>query len=230
MAALALADDYWMTAHDQTNGSCYLQPKPLGMGLAAALLCELILTKWIDVENDNLYLHPDTSMHLFPPDDPAGRAVMEGLLSRAEIGRHGYPGHFATLSVDSEIRQLENGQSQSFVEQRLLQADPPIVEEEQRGRLFRSARTFLRPTDRNMSGWPATRIKRRLYSAEALDEQDLVLAGLLIATGLESRVLSDLGGRERAFLGQQTQTRLRRPLVQLLISAETAIARLVMTR
>jgi uncharacterized protein (TIGR04222 family) len=44
-----LADDLYLTAHNETTGRPYLQPRPLGLGLAAALLAELVLAGIITI-------------------------------------------------------------------------------------------------------------------------------------------------------------------------------------
>jgi hypothetical protein len=232
-APLALADDFWMAAHDQMSGDCYLRPKPLGIGLGAALLCELVVANWINVDGDALYLHPAAGTHPLPDHDPATRGLLEALVGRVRASAEGssrHAHHVVSLSVDEEIRNLENGAAQELVEQRLRRSYPSVVQEERRAGLFRANRLVLRPADTNVSGWPSTRIKLRLRAAEVLGEQDLIFAGLLIATGLESKALSDLNNRERSFLARQTQTSLRRALMQLVISAETAIGRLAMIR
>ena len=82
-AQLALADDFWMAAHDQMSGDSFLQPRPLGIGLGAAVLCELVLTNWIDVNGDTVYLHPDAGSVPLPQHDPAARGVLEQLLQHA---------------------------------------------------------------------------------------------------------------------------------------------------
>lgn len=44
-----LADDLYLMAHHETTGRPYLQPRPLGIGMAAGLLAELILVETITI-------------------------------------------------------------------------------------------------------------------------------------------------------------------------------------
>lgn len=44
-----LADDLYLMAHNETTGKPYLQPRALGLGLAAGLLAELVLAEQITI-------------------------------------------------------------------------------------------------------------------------------------------------------------------------------------
>ena len=47
-----VADDLYLMAHDDRNGKPRLQPRPLGIGLAGALLTELMLAGWIGLRRN----------------------------------------------------------------------------------------------------------------------------------------------------------------------------------
>ena len=106
---LALADDLWMAAHDKPNGGSLLQPKPLGIGLAAALLCELVLTNWIvDVDEAGmLHMHPDAERYGLP-EDVATSGVLSQLLREAGVIRSQNHRHSQSsgLGVDEWIQHL----------------------------------------------------------------------------------------------------------------------------
>jgi hypothetical protein len=228
---LALADDLWMTAHDKPNGSSLLQPKPLGIGLAAALLCELVLTNWI-VEVDEagmLHLHPDAERYGLP-EDVATSGVLSQLLHEASLIRSRNHRHSQSsgLGVDEWIQHLAAEDAQRLVEQRL--AGGSHVRQETRGGMFRASRTVFVPESSSTSGWPAARVKRLIEDGGELSETDLSLAGLIIAVGLDKEAFEGMGRRAREYLMRHTQARMRRQLRELIVRAETAVGRIVMTR
>ncbi len=232
-APLALADDYWMVVHDRPNGDSYLQPKPMGVGLGAAVLCELVVTNWINVDSTggktSLYLHPQAADYP-TPDDPVLSAVINQLLRETDVQRQSMR-HASTpagLDADEWIEHLATGSAQQLVEERLVGA--ALVVQQTRGRLFRSSRVEYVPENSSTSGWPAARLKSALRNGGQLTEQDLTLGGLIVATGLANSALTGVSSREREYLARQTMASMRRQLRELVISAETAIGRLVMTR
>ena len=228
---LALADDLWMAAHDRPNGSSLLQPKPLGIGLAAALLCELVLTNWI-VEVDEagmLHLHPDAERYGLP-EDVATSGVLSQLLREASASQSRNHRHSASsgLVVDDWIQHLAVGDAVRLVEERL--AGGSHVRRETRGGMFRASRTVFVPESSSTSGWPAARVKRLIEEGAELTETDLSLAGLIIAVGLDKEAFEGMGRRAREYFVRQTQARMRRQLRELILRAETAVGRIVMTR
>jgi len=224
---LALADDLWMAAHDRPNGASLLQPKPLGIGLGAALLCELVMANWIvDVDEKGfLHLHPDAERYA-PPEDVAAQGVLSQLMQEAAAGR-GHR-HSSGLAVDDWIQHLQADAAQHLVEQRLAQGDH--VEQQTRGGRFRAARTVFVPISSSTSGWPAARVKGLIEESGELSEKDLTLAGLIIAVGLDKESFEGLSRRAREYLVRQTQAKMRYQLRELIVRAETAVGRIVMTR
>jgi hypothetical protein len=49
-----VADDLWLLAHNDVTGRPYIQPRPLGLGLAGALLAELALAGAVSVRHDGI--------------------------------------------------------------------------------------------------------------------------------------------------------------------------------
>jgi Golgi phosphoprotein 3 (GPP34) len=47
-----VADDLWLLAHGDRTGRPLLPPRPLGTGLAGALLAELMLDGWVGLRPD----------------------------------------------------------------------------------------------------------------------------------------------------------------------------------
>ncbi|GGL11256.1 GOLPH3/VPS74 family protein [Mangrovihabitans endophyticus] len=228
-APLALADDLWMVAHDRPNGASFLGIKPLGIGLGAALIAELIMANWLNLADGALYVHPQASRYP-PPADPATADVF-GRMQQEEAAQRGRRRDVTDpvgLSVEEWIQHLHNGHAQQLVERRLTMSG--LAVEESRGGLFRSSRTVVVPQSSSVSGWPAARVRDNLREGQQLSEQDLTLAGLIVATGLAKEALGGIGGRQREFLVHQTQAIMRLPLRELVICAETAVGRLIMIR
>jgi hypothetical protein len=67
-----LADDLFLLAHDDVTGKPYIQPRPLGLGLGAGLLAELVLTGALAVTGDRITV---TARHR-PPGDELARHVL----------------------------------------------------------------------------------------------------------------------------------------------------------
>ena len=47
-----LADDLYLMAHQDSTGRRYLQPRATGIGLAGALLAELLLARGVSLSSD----------------------------------------------------------------------------------------------------------------------------------------------------------------------------------
>ena len=72
---LPLADDLFLTAHDTVKGKCLLSPATLGLGLAGALIAELVLWRRIDVLDGKITIIDDRQT-----GDPATSAVLDQVL------------------------------------------------------------------------------------------------------------------------------------------------------
>ncbi len=79
-----VADDLYLMAHHETSGRPFLQPRPLGIGLAGALLAELMLGGSIFTGDDGAVAAGRT----WPGDDLA-RQVRDQVA--AESGQHPVP-------------------------------------------------------------------------------------------------------------------------------------------
>jgi pheromone shutdown protein TraB len=80
------------------------------------------------------------------------------------------------------------------------------------------------------AGWPATRIRTKVSRDEQLDVADLLLAGLILATGLDQHVMATLNSRDRTRLFEQFRRLFPAMLQQLVAHAEAAVGDAVMAR
>jgi ribosomal protein S17 len=208
---LPLADDLYLAAHDSPRGRCLLTPATLGLGLAAALLGELVLWRRLELEDNLLSVLDDR-----PTADPATSAVLVQLLRES---RH--------RQIRDWIAFLATGVATDLVERRLARAGL-TQRVEKRGLLGTKVR-FV-PTDPSTAAWPGTRVRIAATRGELLDTPDLVLTGLVLATGLDQHVLVTLEARERDLLYDQLRRRMPAMLQHLVGHAEAAVGDAVMAR
>jgi hypothetical protein len=79
-----VADDLFLLAHSDLTGRPYIQPRPLGLGLAAGLLAELVVAGALVVAGDQITV---TGRRRPPGDALAGQVL--GLVAGE---REGHPG------------------------------------------------------------------------------------------------------------------------------------------
>ena len=208
---LPLADDLFLTAHDTVKGKCLLSPATLGLGLAGALIAELVLWRRIDVLDGKITIIDDRQT-----GDPATTAVLDQVLRE---------GHHRV--VRDWISFLATGIATDLVERRLARSG--LVQRQEKRGLLGTKVSFV-PTDSMTAGWPATRIRTFVSRGELLDVADLSLAGLILATGLDQHVFVTMEARDRAQLFDQIRRRLPMMLQELVGHTEAAVGDAVMAR
>jgi Golgi phosphoprotein 3 (GPP34) len=201
----APADDFYLAAHDGIGGRGLLPARVLGVGLSAALIGELMFWRRLRPDGDLLHVVDTT-----PTGDQAATAVLQRMA--AGSGRYGM-GQW-TLYFAAEATKL--------VERRLVAAG--VLRLETKRRLLGAGTTSLVLTDPKSPGEPAARIRTHLSYNEDLDVADLMLAGLILATGLDEFVLDTCNPRDRARLSDQFRRHLPPPLNQLIAHARAATA------
>ncbi|GIE36909.1 hypothetical protein Ait01nite_099540 [Actinoplanes italicus] len=199
------ADEFYLAAHDGIGGRTLLSGRALGIGLGAALIGELMFWRRLHLDGDHLHVADPR-----PTGDPATSALLRRMT--AAPGPHG---------LAQWTAHLANGSAAELVEQRLVATDRMRLET--RRRLLTST-TSLVFADPKSPGEPAARIRTRLSYNEDLDLPDLMLAGLILATGLDEYVLDTCNPRDRARLSDQFRRRLPQPLGHLVAHARAAAA------
>src|SRR5689334_21786910 len=179
--------------------------------MAAALIGELVLWRRLDLIDGKIQIIDDR-----PTGDPAATAVLDQLLRE---GHH--------RAIRDWISFLATGIAIDLVERRLSRAG--LVQRQEKRGLFGSKLSFV-PTDSMIAGWPATRIRTFIGRGEMLDVPDLVLAGLILATGLDQHVFVTLDARGRTQLFDQLKRRLPAMLHELVSQTEAAVGDAVMAR
>lgn len=169
-----IADDFFFVAHDD-YGQPRLHRDLTRLGLGAAVLAELLITRYADISGPALV--PTVAAH---PGDPVAATVMVRLLDEAEA-----------VPVRDWLAYLANagqpdGDLYDQVGQRMVSAGK--LRAERSGLLRRSTRYV--PADINAAAWPWARLSQQLERGTQLDDADTMLGGLLLATGLHSHVLN----------------------------------------
>jgi hypothetical protein len=172
-----LADDLYLVAHDDVTGRAVVQPRALGLGLAAGLLAELILGGLIDVADGQVVMtrprRPGERGE--PPGDPlAGRVL-------GRVAGEGQPRAVADWLAflaqrsarDVAVRLSESGY---------------LTWVASRSRWRRAGRWV--PADPDCAFVALARARAALDPARDLTADGTALTGLACACGLEPRVMA----------------------------------------
>lgn len=99
-----------------------------------------------------------------------------------------------------------------------------LVAQKQRRKLLGGSTVQWVPYDTVVAGSPATSITSALTRRKLLDDKELLLAGLFLATNLHRHALATLGPADLAELTGQLKRRLDATSRELLKAADTAVA------
>jgi hypothetical protein len=162
-----VGDDLYLLAHSDVTGKPCIQPRPLGLGLAAALLAELTGAGAINVRHDDIAVAPGRR----PPAD----RLLVRVLGQLEGEPQSHPvgdwlAFLARTAPEDVAARLEAcgylAPVGGFVRRR--------------GRLV--------PVDRDSAFAPVLRVRAALDASRPLTIHDAVLAGLADACGLGFRL------------------------------------------
>lgn len=179
-SVLWLADDFFFVAHDSFSMKPRLSDRVLRLGLAGALVGEQVLFRRINLRGGRLRV-----VNPAPPRDALAHTVLDHLL--AEPGVTAVQDWLRFFAQDAYER----------VSQRLIREGHVHVRQERR--LLRTV-TVFEPTTTTRAGWPESRLASQLSAGLALEPPDVVLAGLVEATGLDAYVLTDTPPHARPYL------------------------------
>jgi hypothetical protein len=163
-----VADDLYLLAHDDRSGRALLPPRPLGTGLAGALLAELMLARLIG-------LRCDTAV-MICYDTPAA-AVQEHVLLALIASEPGplpvqeWLGFLGQTAVRDVAARLEQAGYLTRVRSRLPGRGGRMV-----------------PVNSDWAFAPMTRVRPALDPARPATAYAAALAGLAVAAGLSFRL------------------------------------------
>lgn len=200
-----LADDLYFIAFDLHASRFRVSDRVACLGLAAALIAELVLWDVASIRGGRLRARsgrvpPDALAHVVQDrilKDPATTALRDWLLVLSE-------------------------QSYRDVVERLLRAGHVQARE-----VRRRLRTTLmyEPADSKAAGWPEARITGAVAQRRQMSPADWVLSGLVVATGLDSAVFYEVDDTE--FVREAVES-LPEPLQELLAETEAAVGAAVL--
>jgi len=196
-----LADDLYLLAHHEITGKPHLQPRAVGLGLAGALLAELMLS-------GNAYLRPDriAVTDRSPPEEGLARSVLGLLVS--EPDQHAprdWLLFLARTAAEDVARRLEQSGYLTRISSR---------------RPWRGERWV--PVDSDCAFAPFLRVKSALDSSRPVTVQNAVLAGLAVACGLGRRLAPYLPPKAHHRL-QEAAQQLHPSLQDLIAQTQAAV-------
>ena len=196
-----LADDLYLLAHHEVTGKPHLQPRAVGLGLAGALLAELMLS-------DNAYLWPDriAVTDRSPPEEGLARSVLGLLVSEPEQhAPRDWLLFLARTAAEDVARRLEQSGYLTRISSR---------------RPWRGERWV--PVDSDCAFAPFLRVKSALDSSRPVTAQNAVLAGLAAACGLGRHLALYLPPKAHHRL-QQAAQQLHPSLQDLIAQTQAAV-------
>jgi len=197
-----LADDFFLMAHEESTGKPRLAERIAGLGLAGALLGELALAERIELRDGTVAVL-DSS----PREDALSGRVLEFLKQEQHPTR-------TWLAFFGQSAHVEVGR-------RLI--DDGLLVREARKRPWQGGRWL--PTSVDVAVRPTALLCTQLIRGQDLEPRDLVLIGLLRATGLDQPVLWEVRQSRPAALRRAAQLlgSLRASLVELITQTEAAV-------
>jgi hypothetical protein len=177
-----LADQYFLIAHEDRTGRSRLHPRATGLGLAGALIGELVLEGRVGIADGDLII-----LDRHPPTDALAHDILDLLIAQS---RHrDVRTWLAFLSQDAAARVGERLMRLGAVE--------PVVR-----RRMLSTQTLYMPNSaeqRNAAAWAPARLANLLVRGIEMSVSDRLLVGLIAATGLTRHVLYDFEMHRHAF-------------------------------
>jgi Golgi phosphoprotein 3 (GPP34) len=206
---MLLADDFFLIAHDDRDGKARISPKSVDLGLAGAMIGELVLEDRLLVEGPRIRI-----INHSPPADPLAHTTL------------------ATMVAESQHREVRTwlaylGQTAvDAVGQRLTRSG--IVTPTQSRRLLKTVTRYV-ANDINLAAGRVVRLRRTLVGAEPLSYVDTTLAGLADVTGLTGHVLWDIDSASVKRLRRMIAA-LPSPLRDLIVQVESAVGDAVLSQ
>lgn len=176
--------------------------RPSSWAVRCARPGELLLAGRLDVDHGQL-----TVIDPRPPDDLLARTVLDSVINTPAVTA--VRDWLLYLSRDAYIKVAQRLRRGGHVQVRRVR------------RFLRSTLVYF-PVNLNSAARPAARLATRLRQREPLTTSDIVLTGLLAATGLDRVVLADAP----AWIAQHTRNLLAEiptPLRELVAATQTAV-------
>ncbi|RCG28660.1 GPP34 family phosphoprotein [Sphaerisporangium album] len=203
----SLADDLFFVMHDNATGRTRLHLRLASLGLAGAVLGELMLAERLTMDvasgQDRLYVTTRDAT-----GDPVTQNVLDQVAAEPQHPVLTWLLFFArTVYADVATRMIAANLLKPAT-RNLLKQQRPV------------------PVDPNVAAWPQARLNLAVQRREPPVTRDCVLYGLFVATGGAQRVLWE---HDPAFVAT-TLAMLPAPLQRLIVQTEVAVGQAVISR
>ncbi len=200
-----LADDLYLMAHHEVTGKPYLQPRATGLGLAGALLAELVLAGTLLVWPDGIAV-----ANRRPPADELAGLVLGHLIGEREL----HPAREWLLFLGRTATPQVAGRLEVAGYLAWTSARRP----------WRAGRRV--PVNADCAFAPLARVQHALRSSRPALVQGVVLAGLADACGLGPRLQAYMPPNALGYLDQavgQLGPDLRELIAQTQAAVDSAV-------
>jgi hypothetical protein len=203
----SLADDLHFVMHDDVTGRPRLHPRLASLGLAGAVIGELMLAERVTIEptsgQDRLYVTSKEAT-----GDPLTQSVLDTVIAEPQHPVATWLLFFSrTIHADITARMIA-AKLLSPPARHLLK-QPPAV-----------------PVDANTAAWPLARLNLAVRQRKPPEIRDCVLYGLFVATGGAQRTLWE---HDPSFVTATIAT-LPAPLRRLIVQTEVVVGQAVISR
>jgi Golgi phosphoprotein 3 (GPP34) len=206
---LPLGDEFWLLAHNEQTGKPRLSDGILGLGLAAALIGEVVYSRNVTVRGGYVLV-----VDMTPPQDPLAHHVLAQMAAEA-----------STHTTRTWLVYLGRGAAQQ-VGERLWRAG--VLRQETSRRFLKQVTSYV-PVDANKAGWPMARIATTLRRESPMEHADAFLAGLAGAAGLDRIMLDGAGPGPRRYLAHVVGG-LAAPFHELVVQTQAAVGDAVLSQ
>lgn len=172
----SLADDFFLIAWDTVgSGAPRLHPQIAALGLAGALLGELVLAERIAIRGSDVWV-----LDRRPVRDRLAQSVLNKMAESVErVDARSWLAFLARNSVTRVAVRL---------------TDAGLVERERSRLLFRTRFRYV-ANDWAVGAWPTIRLQTMLVKGQRMTPADMALAGLVQATELMDSVVQEARDR-----------------------------------
>lgn len=194
-----LAVDLFLMAHRDTTGKPILHRDVTALGLAAALLAELVYARVVTVERERVMV-----LRATPCDEPIADRIVRNMRAEPQA-----------LPVPMWLEYLART-AYDDVAGRLVAAG-------RARRVRRWADVRYQPVDSHDAAWPTARMATRLRQGAVPDAGDTALLGLVVATDLHRHVLDGMPAHRVRALRAHITGSVYPPVTTVLQHAEAFI-------
>ncbi|MDG4832996.1 GPP34 family phosphoprotein [Solwaraspora sp. WMMD1047] len=198
-----MADQFYLLGHDDRTGRARLASRVCGLGLGAALLAELVYSRHLWVQGGRLRL-----LRRPVPVDALAHTVLDQLAAQPE-----------RTDVRTWVRFFA-GNTTDLVAERLWRTGY-LRPRTMRRRLISTSVVYV-PTDTNRAAMPWALLSMKLRCRASLAQDEVFLAGLCAATGLDRFLLDGLPAGSRSYF-EQAVGAVWQPAYELVAAARTAV-------